>query len=300
MSKSESDYRTRHVAAPGKKDDFRKIDPNQDGGLDSKAAVANRLAECRERMRSLQAALYAERKRAVLVCLQGMDGAGKDSVINNVFSAINPMGCRVTSFKAPTELERAHDFLWRHHQAAPEAGMVALFNRSHYEAVVVERVEKIIDVETCKARFVEINDFERMLSNAGTTVIKFYLHISKDEQLTRFKARLDDPLKLWKISAADFEQRSGMTIWLHMPTPSPTPAPRPHRGTSSRPIANGIAISSSVRSSPGRSKISPSHRLSQRPTSTNCANTSSTPNMPRRAEPRPAARFEAVVRIRFK
>ena len=159
-------------------------------------------------MRSLQAALYAERKRAVLVCLQGMDGAGKDSVINNVFSAINPMGCRVTSFKAPTELERAHDFLWRHHQAAPEAGMVALFNRSHYEAVVVERVEKIIDVETCKARFVEINDFERMLSNAGTTVIKFYLHISKDEQLTRFKARLDDPLKLWKISAADFEQRA--------------------------------------------------------------------------------------------
>lgn len=207
MRKVEAGYRARHVATPGKKVDLGKIDPNDDGGFDGKAAVANRLAECRERMRLLQAALYAERKRAVLVCLQGMDAAGKDGVINNVFSAINLMGCQVTSFKVPTDLERAHDFLWRHHQAAPAAGMIGLFNRSHYEAVVVERVENIVDIDTCTARFAEINDFERMLSNAGTIVIKLFLHISKDEQLARFKARLDDPLKVWKISLSDFAQR---------------------------------------------------------------------------------------------
>ncbi|MDZ4840630.1 MAG: PPK2 family polyphosphate kinase [Hyphomicrobium aestuarii] len=208
MTNAKSDYRTRFGVSSGKKLDLSKIDPDDNGEFDGKDAVAKRIDECRSRMQELQTMLYAEHKRAVLVCLQGMDSAGKDGVINHVFSAINQMGCRVTSFKQPTPLERAHDFLWRHHLAVPEAGIVALFNRSHYEAVVVERVDKIIDKATCKRRFDEINDFERMLASAGTTVVKLFLHISKDEQLARFKARLDDPLKVWKIGLDDFEQRA--------------------------------------------------------------------------------------------
>ena len=135
-------------------------------------------------------------QRAVLVCLQGMDSAGKDGVIRHVFSAMNPMGCRVISFKQPTAQEKAHDFLWRYHDAVPEKGWVGIFNRSHYESAVVESVQKLIDQETCQKRYTEINEFERMLTGAGTTVLKFFLHISKEEQLARFKARLDDPMAL--------------------------------------------------------------------------------------------------------
>ena len=201
------DFSARYGIAPGKKLNLAKTGPNEDGGLDGKAAVSARLDECRERLHNFQVRLYAERKRAVLVCLQGMDSSGKDSVINHVFSAVDLMGCEVTSFKKPSELEMGHDFLWRHHQAMPARGMIGLHNRSHYEAVVIERVQKIVDDKTCKRRIAEINAFELMLSNAGTTIIKFFLHISKDEQLVRFKARLDDPLKHWKIGEADFDQR---------------------------------------------------------------------------------------------
>ena len=201
-------YRDRFRAVPLKKIDLSKIESGEKGGFDGKKDVANRVDECRNQMRDLQIRLFAEHKRAVLVCLQGMDSAGKDSVINHVFSAINLMGCEVTSFKTPSELERTHDFLWRHHKATPARGMVGLHNRSHYEAVVIERVKKIIDSATGKKRFDAINDFECMLSEEGTTVVKFFLHISKDEQAARFKARLDDPMKRWKMTPADNEQRA--------------------------------------------------------------------------------------------
>ena len=204
---TETGYRDRFRVAPGKKANFANRDPNDDDGLDGKTAGAARLEECRKLLHELQIKLYAQRKHAILVCVQGMDSAGKDGVVNHVFNAVDLMGCTVTSFKQPSALESAHDFLWRHHLAAPARGMIGLHNRSHYEAVVIERVEKIIDAKTCKKRFDDINNFEVMLTNAGTTVIKFFLHISKDEQLARFKARLDDPLKLWKISQADFDQR---------------------------------------------------------------------------------------------
>lgn len=201
------DFRDRHGTAPGKSFNLAKLDADDNGGFDGKSAVTARIDACRAKLHDLQVKLYAERKRAVLVCLQGMDGAGKDSVTNRVFNAIDLMGCVVTSFKKPSELEQAHDFLWRHHLAMPARGMIGLHNRSHYEAVVVERVLGIIDEKTCKRRYEEINEFEQMLTNAGTTVIKFFLHISKDEQLVRFKDRLDDPLKHWKIAEADFDQR---------------------------------------------------------------------------------------------
>ena len=208
MTGAAFEYRDRFRAVSRKKIDLSKIEPAEKGGFDGKKDVAKRVDECRNQMRDLQIRLFAEHKRAVLVCLQGMDSAGKDSVINHVFSAINLMGCQVTSFKTPSERELAHDFLWRHHRATPSRGMVGLHNRSHYEAVVIERVKKIIDSATRKKRFDAINNFERMLSEDGTTVLKFFLHISKDEQAARFKARLDDPLKRWKMTPADEEQRA--------------------------------------------------------------------------------------------
>jgi PPK2 family polyphosphate:nucleotide phosphotransferase len=191
----------------GKPADLSMCDPAENGGWDGKGDVAKRLEACRDRMRELQEQMYAEGRQSVLVCLQGMDTAGKDGVINRVFNAINPMGCHVTSFKVPSQSERSHDFLWRHHVATPAAGMIALHNRSHYEAVVTERVLGIVDTETTQRRYEDINAFENLLSHSGTTLLKFYLHISKDEQLDRLKARLDDPLKYWKLSIGDFEQR---------------------------------------------------------------------------------------------
>ena len=203
-------FRNRYRIAPGSKIALHDVYPDDTNGFQNRLAVEARMAELHGRLSELQTKLYAEHRRAVLVCLQGMDSAGKDGVITHVFSSMNPMGCRVTSFKQPTGLEQAHDFLWRHHAAVPERGWVGVFNRSHYEAAIVESVLKLIDQEACKKRYAEINDFERMLTGAGTTVLKFFLHISKEEQLARFKARLDDPMKRWKISEADYRQRE---VW---------------------------------------------------------------------------------------
>ncbi len=208
MMANGSSMRGRFLAEPGKKIDLARIATDDTGGFSGKADVAERFERSRTRMRDLQVRLFAERKRAVLVCLQGMDSAGKDGVINHVFSAVNLMGCEVTSFKTPSDLERAHDFLWRHHRATPARGMIGVHNRSHCEAVVIERVEKIVDHDTCKARYQSIVDFECMLGQEGTTVIKIFLHISKEEQAERFKARLADPLKRWKMTPADTAQRA--------------------------------------------------------------------------------------------
>jgi PPK2 family polyphosphate:nucleotide phosphotransferase len=200
-------FRDRLSVGTNGKASLSKRDPDDANGIADRTAAGARMDLLRDRLKDLQIRLYSERQRSVLVCLQGMDSAGKDGVIRHVFSAMNPMGCRVTSFKQPSTVEKAHDFLWRYHAALPERGWVGIFNRSHYESAVVERVQNLIDEKTCRERFEEINMFERMLTRNGTTILKFFLHISKDEQLARFKARLDDPLKRWKISESDYLQR---------------------------------------------------------------------------------------------
>jgi len=155
----------------------------------------------------LQEMLYASRKQKLLLILQGMDTAGKDGTTRALFSQISPMGLQATGFAAPTERERAHDFLWRVHAHMPGNGQIAVFNRSHYEDVLVPRVLGDIDGKECKRRFAQIRDFERMLSESGTTVMKVFLHISKDEQKKRLQERLDDPEKHWKFDPTDLGVR---------------------------------------------------------------------------------------------
>ncbi|MEM8679814.1 MAG: polyphosphate kinase 2 family protein, partial [Planctomycetota bacterium] len=150
------------------------------------------LAHYKQRLGELQYRLYAEGKRSVLICLQGRDAAGKDGTINHVLGAMNPQGCRVSGFKVPSKHESAHDYLWRYHRETPEGGSVAIFNRSHYEDVLVVRVHELVEPSAWAGRFEEINEFERMLHRNGTLILKFYLHIDKEEQLARFKQRLDD------------------------------------------------------------------------------------------------------------
>ena len=172
-------------------DDFKKSATKE-----KTAALLNELAE-------LQNMLYADGSRALLVVLQGMDASGKDGLIRNVIGAFNPQGVAVTSFKVPSEEERAHDFLWRLHRATPPRGMVAVWNRSHYEDVLVTRVEKLIDDAEAKRRFRHLNDFEQLLTDAGTMVLKLYLHVSPEEQAARFAERETDPIKHWKYDADD-------------------------------------------------------------------------------------------------
>jgi PPK2 family polyphosphate:nucleotide phosphotransferase len=151
--------------------------------------------------------LYVERRRSLLICLQALDTGGKDGTINHCLSAMNPQGCTVTQFRQPSALEAAHDFLWRVHRAVPARGEVAIFNRSHYEDVLVVRVHNLVPKSVWSVRYERINDFERGLIDHNTQILKFYLHISSEEQLARFKARLDDPTKHWKISESDYQER---------------------------------------------------------------------------------------------
>jgi len=172
-----------------------------------KAETIAILAELNARLARLQEVMYAEGKHKVLVVIQAMDTGGKDGVIRKVFSGINPQGVKVTSFKAPTSEELAHDYLWRVHRHAPAKGEIAVFNRSHYEDVLITRVHGWVSPAQCKARYAQIRDFERMLVEEGTTVLKFFLHISKDEQKKRLKDRLDDPAKNWKFNVGDLKER---------------------------------------------------------------------------------------------
>jgi PPK2 family polyphosphate:nucleotide phosphotransferase len=155
----------------------------------------------------LQDLLYAERGRSLLVCLQAMDTGGKDGTINHVLGAMNPQGCRVAAFRQPSAEELAHDFLWRAHRVAPARGEVVVFNRSHYEDVLVVRVHKLVPEDVWTLRYDRINAFEQTLIDHDTQILKFYLHISKEEQLKRFKQRLDDLTKQWKISESDYKER---------------------------------------------------------------------------------------------
>lgn len=185
---------------------LKKFAPDDDGGWDKDKGQAE-FQKLHERLIELEALLYAEGKHALLVVLQGMDTSGKDSTTRAVFSGLNPASVDVVSFKVPTEEERGHDFLWRIHQHCPRRGQLVIFNRSHYEDVIVVRVKKLVDEKRWKARFDHINAWERLLSDEGTIVRKFFLHISKDYQKERLQKRLDDTTKNWKFQPGDLVER---------------------------------------------------------------------------------------------
>lgn len=182
------------------------IDPDTNGGLERADAEKQTEALCQE-LDELQELLYAAQTTPVLIVLQGMDTSGKDGTISHVMRYMNPQSCRVASFKAPTPLELAHDFLWRVHSETPSKGMITIFNRSHYEDVLVVRVHELVPKEILERRYDHINSFERLLADAGTVILKFMLHIDKDEQKKRLLAREKDPTKAWKLSPADWHER---------------------------------------------------------------------------------------------
>jgi PPK2 family polyphosphate:nucleotide phosphotransferase len=183
------------------------IDPGYKSQHNNKSEARDEIKQYAERLRELQYLLYAENRRSLLICLQAMDSGGKDGTIRHVLGYMNPQGCRVEAFKVPTEQEAAHDFLWRVHNAAPARGEVVVFNRSHYEDVLVPRVHGLVSRKTWLGRYGAINSFERYLFDNKVHILKFFLHISKDEQLKRFKKRLTDPNRQWKISEADYNER---------------------------------------------------------------------------------------------
>ncbi|HTV82162.1 MAG TPA: polyphosphate kinase 2 family protein [Acidobacteriaceae bacterium] len=201
------DYSQRFRVNPNSRVRLKHIDPNFTGGHENHSTAKKEIAQYQEKLWTLQDQLYSERQRSVLICLQALDTGGKDGTINHVLGAMNPQGCRVAPFRQPSPEEAAHDFLWRAHRAAPARGEVVIFNRSHYEDVLVVRVHDLVPKKVWKGRYELINDFEKLLVEHGTVVLKFYLHISKDEQLRRFRDRLDDPAKRWKISEADYKER---------------------------------------------------------------------------------------------
>jgi PPK2 family polyphosphate:nucleotide phosphotransferase len=196
----------RYRVEPGERVALAEHDPADTGGY-SHDDVDGEMATLVERIAELQARLYAEEQRSVLVVLQGIDAAGKDSTVAHVFRGTNPQGVRVYTFKEPCDEDLAHDFLWRYHKDTPANGMIHVFNRSHYEDVLVVRVKGLVPEERWRARYDSINDFERMLVREGTTILKFFLHISKDAQLERFRERLEREDKHYKFSANDVRER---------------------------------------------------------------------------------------------
>jgi len=183
-------------------------DAARPGGLPKGDALEKAAKHETKRIRKLQSALYADGRFALLVVLQGRDASGKDGTVNKVFRSVNPMGCEVTSFKVPSDIERKHDFLWRIHQRVPQRGMIGIFNRSHYEDVLVTRVHKIVPKKVWSARFDEINDFEKMLAQNSVVILKFFLHVSRNEQKKRLIERLNDRKKNWKFRAGDLDDRA--------------------------------------------------------------------------------------------
>jgi len=201
------DYRKKFAVEPGKKVRLSKIDPSYTGKHETHDKALPEIQKNVERMDRLQYLLYADGSQSLLVVLQALDAAGKDGTIRHVFSGMNPQGTFVYGFKQPSREEAAHDFLWRAHARTPGRGEVVVFNRSHYEDVLVVRVHKLVPHSVWSKRYELINDFETMLSRNGTTILKFFLHISPQEQLARFRQRLDDPSRHWKISESDYSER---------------------------------------------------------------------------------------------
>lgn len=197
-----------HRVEPGSKFRIDQADAGSTAGFrGGKRKTGKVFADLNQRLHAQQNLLWAEHDRRVLVVLQGMDTSGKDGTITHVFEGVNPLGVKVTSFKAPTQEQLDHDFLWRIHARAPGAGELAIFNRSHYESVLVERVHALVPARVWKARYAQINDFERLLAETGTTILKFFLYIDRDEQRRRLEERLANPEKRWKFSASDLDDR---------------------------------------------------------------------------------------------
>ena len=202
------DYRKKFRAEPGARVKLNKIDPDYKGKQVSKKSAESAIEKHCGKLESLQQTLYAEKKPSLLVVVQALDAGGKDGTINHVMGVLNPQGTKVTSFKEPNAQELAHDFLWRVHPHAPARGWIGIFNRSHYEDVLISRVHHLVPKDVVAERYESINDFERLLRKQNDThIVKFFLHISRDEQLRRFNERLDDPARNWKISESDYKER---------------------------------------------------------------------------------------------
>lgn len=193
--------------APGTEVKLQERGTAESLGLADKVAGQARSEELAVRLNELHNRLWAEARRSVILVLQGMDASGKDGTIRRVLSGLNPQGCTVTNFKVPTDLQLAHDYLWRVHDNAPARGLLGVWNRSHYEDVVAARMLGLIDDDRCHRRYRHIREFERMLHDEGTHMVKVFLHISKDEQRQRLQARIDDPTKNWKFQKSDLEAR---------------------------------------------------------------------------------------------
>jgi PPK2 family polyphosphate:nucleotide phosphotransferase len=215
VSKPDFDY-TRYRVVPGKKFKLSSIDPSDTQGLEEDENVEKREKKNRKRMAALQERLFAEGKRSLLLVLQAMDTGGKDSTIREVFKGVNPQGCRVNGFKAPTAHELAHDFLWRVHHVVPARGMIGIFNRSHYEDVLIVRVHGWASPEEIEARYEHINRFEALLAGSGTRILKVMLHISKDYQLERLRRRLENPDSHWKFNPGDLKERALWDEYQHV------------------------------------------------------------------------------------
>ncbi len=199
----------RFVVEPGSKVRLGKIDPAETSGFkEGKAEGEKAIDSIIRKLDPLQELLYAEHKHSLLIVLQGMDSSGKDGTIRRVFEGVNPEGVRVAHFGKPSAEELDHDYLWRAHKQVPAKGEIVIFNRSHYESVLVERVHELVPEKVWSKRYGQIVDFERMLSEEGTTILKFFLHIDKKEQARRFQDRLKDPTKHWKFSYLDYNERS--------------------------------------------------------------------------------------------
>lgn len=198
----------RYMVRSGRKIHLSQWDPEDTSEFNGKKKEAeDELLELNKKIDQLQELLYAEHKHQILFVLQAMDTGGKDGTIRKVFEGVNPQAVKVTSFKKPSDEELAHDYLWRIHQHVPRKGEIMIFNRSHYEDVLVVRVHKLVPAPVIKKRYAQINDFERMLSEEGTTILKFYLHINEKEQKERLEERLKDPDKHWKFAPSDLSER---------------------------------------------------------------------------------------------
>jgi PPK2 family polyphosphate:nucleotide phosphotransferase len=202
-----TDFSKKLLVKPGIKVKLAKWDPGDTLGWEKNHKMKANLAKTLEKLDALQYLLYAEHKRALLIVLQGLDAGGKDGTIRHVMSGVNPQGCKVTSFKEPSAEEASHDFLWRIHKAVPPIGDIGIFNRSHYEDVLVARVHDLVPRDVWSRRYDQINQFERMLYENNVKILKFFLHISKDEQKKRFEQRIHDKNRQWKISESDFIER---------------------------------------------------------------------------------------------
>jgi PPK2 family polyphosphate:nucleotide phosphotransferase len=197
-----------YLVRPGESADIRSRDSRSKAGFEGgKTEGKAALKGHNEKLAELQTRLYAETKHKLLIVLQAMDTGGKDGTIRHVFKGVNPQGVRVWSFGVPSEWELSHDYLWRVHQRTPESGAITIYNRSHYEDVLVVRVRSLAPQERWEKRYDHIVDFEKLLSDEGTTIVKLFLHISKEEQKERLQARLDQPEKLWKFSLGDLDDR---------------------------------------------------------------------------------------------